>query len=82
MATGLGSPDGAALSAALVAASAPTGDATAITAIASLHDAHSGGGRVHHRIAHRQHQSASLLGGRQLTLTGSYTLAGQVHQVT
>ena len=82
MATGLGSPDGAALSAALVAASAPQGDATAISAIASSTTLTPGAAVSITGSLTDSTNPATLLGGRQLTLTGSYTLAGQVYQVT
>jgi kumamolisin len=83
MATGLGSPDGSALAAALIAATtSPSADSTVLSSRQSSTTLTPGAPVTISGSLTDSTTSTHLVSGRTVTVTGTYTVAGQAHTVT
>lgn len=83
MATGLGSPDGAALAAALIAATTlPSADSTVLASTQSSGTITPGTPVTLSGSLTDSTTPTRMVSGRTVTITGTYTVAGQTHTVT
>jgi kumamolisin len=83
MATGLGSPDGSALAAALIAATTPPGaDSSVLSARQSSTTLTPAAPATISGSLTDSTTPTHLVSGRTVTVTGTYTVAGQAHTVT